>query len=799
MLQAVVRYLSTPVRPLPPVQRPIFHTKIRYAPSCNNVSLHHSRNPTTRDMSKLPDCQVCSKIMSVFKAADHLNDYGHVFYDLGKLSGVMSMPCPHAGSIRKLWASAMPYSAPTPEPWSLEISYSRSEPVMIRFINGEQIISYDVGLVANDEPDHPGTSILLDSQWIDPSVPRHWYSQCRHQHRSECDEPNWMKLHPRTNADPDWLIDVMNQCIVPFSSDTSNYVTLSYTWGNVRCLKTNSSNLKRLREPFSIHSRSVSNISQTVRDAMAITEYLGERYLWVDSLCIVQDDENSLSKNLSAMHRIYANSALCLVAYAGTDANYGLRGLERVSAPRHLEHITLDIAGAERLSYFDIPHVFLGSTVHSEHFEQIREPTDEGLAYNHRGWTYQEFIFAKRRLVFTDGPLRWLCGKTKLGEEIRDKFSWGSWIYEMAYTHWVDDRLPSLQILSTISSEYNMRHFRYQTDVLRAFLGIQNHLEGVFDGGLNHGHPEMFFDISLAWTTFKGVTRRIASADVSPEEANLPSWSWMGWHGESYFPGDAEYSPLSDQDGFTEPVAEWFAMTSPSPSPLNMRPVNCKWHHYKTLFESDPSQVLDGWEVYALTSGSLLSRVASGSLLCRIASGPSKKSSYYPVPVPSATETTQSVQQWRFLFSKTSRCHFVINSVVPSMFEEQNLARLYIGLCSSNGGFAGFLHLHQVSEIDRFIELETVELVAVAKGWTTELNDCLRVLQEQDEVIATKSPSPAPKRYSPGGSPEAKTRHECYFVLCIEWEDGVAKRQASGKVFTEVWERYQEPVDLILG
>lgn len=101
------------------------------------------------------------------------------------------------------------------------------------------------------------------------------------------------------------------------------------------------------------------------------------------------------------------------------------------------------------------------------------EPADEGSAYHHRGWTYQEFIFAKRRLIFTDGPLRWLCAHMKLGEETWDYLDRDAWTYyEMILTHWVNNRHPSPYDLDIVASEYNIRHFTYQPDVLGAFLGI---------------------------------------------------------------------------------------------------------------------------------------------------------------------------------------------------------------------------------------------------------------------------------------------------------------------------------------
>lgn len=754
------------------------------ASSRNSIDRQHSRVPE-RNMSDFLGCEVCAKIITVFRTAISQDD--HIIYELGKLSDVITMPCPHAASIRKLWESGRQYmhGTSTTEPWSVQTSYSHSEPVMIRFVNGEQILSYDVDLVANDGPEHPGTSTLPDSQWIDPFIPRHWYSKCLHEHGSQCERPSWMDLHPGINADPDWLIDVIDQCIVPFSSDTSSYLTLSYTWGNVQCLKTNTGNLRRLKEPGSIHSRQALNIPQTVRDAMGVTEYLGERYLWVDSLCIIQDDQDSLSRHLSSMHRIYANSALCLVAYGGTDANHGLRGLHGVTAPRRLEQITLDIAGGERLSYFNIPHIFSGPTKDADH---DAEPTDDTPSYNRRGWTYQEFIFAKRRLVFTDGPLRWLCDKVQLGEEKRDFVYRRSWTYPMAYTFWMNNRLPSLILLGRIIYDYNMRQFTFESDVLRAFLGIQNHLEGVFYGGLNYGHPDMFLDISLAWEAVGGVTRRGASAEVHHEYDDLPSWSWMGWSGDFSFPGDAEYCSLFGKNGFTEPVADWFSMESPSSSLSNMRPVYCKWHHYKTLFESNPSQVPDGWEVYTTTWGSV-----------RVKSESRKIGSKYPVPILSCTDIIQSIPQRRYLFAKTSRCHFATRSAVLLTSEDKALTRFYIELCSPNGEFVGYLRLHHLAEIDRLHACGTVELVAVAKGWTTKLSDFLLAHKEQDKIMATRSTTPASQHFPPESSPIGKTKHICYFVLCIQWENGIAKRQASGKVFAEDWEKYQEPVDLILG
>lgn len=708
--------------------------------------------------------------------------------ELGELSDVISMPCPHADSIRKLWEMGRPRNVSTPEDWSVKICYySLSEPTTIDFYHGEQIFSYDVDLIGIDDPEHPGTAVILDSQWIDPLIPKDWYSECLDEHGPECNEPNWTKLHAGTNARPDWLIDVVDQCIVPFTSDTGNYVTLSYTWGRVQCLKTTSANFDQLRQPGSIRLFQAQGICQTVQDAIGITKHLGERFLWVDSLCIIQDDDESLRRNINVMHQIYANSSLCLVAFAGTDANHGLRGLEGISAPRCVEHIALGIAGGEMLSCLKRRDRTKNIAPDAE---DDRVSTIEGSAYNDRGWTYQEFIFAKRRLVFTDGPLRWICGSAKYGEETWGDLKRDGWTSGMEDTDCMDEIFPSFYTLELIAPDYNTRYFTYQPDVLKGFLGIQTHLNGVFHGGLNYGHPEMFFDISLAWISNPGMKRRLVSAGMSPEADELPSWSWMGWRGRFGFIGDGEYS-TSIRDGFTEPVAEWFSMESPSPSMSNMKLVNCKWHHYKTLFEKDPTQVPDGWKVDTAISGPLPCRVVSETQL----------SSRYPVPVPSPTDNIQPLEQRKFLFSKTSRCHFATRPA-PSM-ERWNWFDGSIGLYSADGKFAGFLQLPhlQVSELDRLLAIGKAELVAVAKGWTVDVDDFLLAVQEQEKLMAGESLASASASQQPtfGRFDEQKTRHKCYFVLCIQWENGVAKRQGSGKVLAEVWERNQEPVDLVLG
>ncbi|KAK7427373.1 hypothetical protein QQZ08_006142 [Neonectria magnoliae] len=504
---------------------------------------------------------------------------------------------------------------------------------------------------------------------------------------------------------------------------------------------------------------------------MGITKCRGQRYLWVDRLCIIQDDNAAVHRSLNAIHQIFAKSALCLVALAGQDANHGLRGFRGISAPRSVDHVAFDMAGGDKLSWFNKPGPVWDRSYDGDADNvDARPKRDVGSIWNERGWTYQEFIFAKRRLVFTDGPLRWVCLGGSLREEALVAVGPDS-LVQMPSVYRMEQPYPGLDgWASLIASAFNERHLRYQEDALRAFLGVQNFMSGYFLGGLNYGHPDIFFDYSLVWEPLNDVERRVASVVLPPEEDNLPSWSWLGWQGAFYFVCDSEYECIGTCDGIVEPVTQWFAMQSPSTPPAERRAINCRWHQYKTLAQNDPGHVPKGWN-----------RVDSGS-------GPpvyefGDQRFRYPIPPPPSTEASEPAVQLQFLFAKTYRAFFVPRRIRPEFNNSPQFERL-MELYSNTEELAGVLRVHKKLDIDRFLAHGTAEFVAVAKGWTTEFSDYLMAPDEIEEL-----------RRRPGDRP----RSACYFGLCIRWENGVARRQGTGKILTDLLERDQEHVDLVLG
>lgn len=121
----------------------------------------------------------------------------------------------------------------------------------------------------------------------------------------------------------------------------ASYVALSYVWGRAGAVKAFRSNLDQLQMPGAFRSspNNLVTLPKTICHAVHLTRLLGVRYLWVDSLCILQDDEESQNDHLNRMASIYAYADVVIVSIDGEDSEHGLHGLENAPSaePRHLE------------------------------------------------------------------------------------------------------------------------------------------------------------------------------------------------------------------------------------------------------------------------------------------------------------------------------------------------------------------------------------------------------------------------------------------------------------------------------
>ncbi|KAH8590651.1 heterokaryon incompatibility protein-domain-containing protein [Bisporella sp. PMI_857] len=168
---------------------------------------------------------------------------------------------------------------------------------------------------------HNGPIYDPGGQQINRNLVKSWLNDCDNNHSSSCN-------HPRSGkrADTDinlTLIDVQEECLVSASSD-AKYFALSYVWGQVDMSKTLKSNYDERKKP---HSLATVRFPRTIRDAMIFVQSLGERYLWVDAVCLLQDDDAQMALDIPRMDVIYGQAFATIVALDGTDADAGLPGV----------------------------------------------------------------------------------------------------------------------------------------------------------------------------------------------------------------------------------------------------------------------------------------------------------------------------------------------------------------------------------------------------------------------------------------------------------------------------------------
>src|SRR3954468_904454 len=126
---------------------------------------------------------------------------------------------------------------------------------------------------------------------------RQWLHDC-YSHHEYC-------ALSRTSFTPTRVIDVgevdgLPRLIEP-DAQSGHYAALSYCWGKDQSVKTTTGNIENFFKQLP-----VSELQQTLKDAILTTRELGLQFLWIDALCIIQDSKNDMIKELSRMHELYA-------------------------------------------------------------------------------------------------------------------------------------------------------------------------------------------------------------------------------------------------------------------------------------------------------------------------------------------------------------------------------------------------------------------------------------------------------------------------------------------------------------
>lgn len=142
---------------------------------------------------------------------------------------------------------------------------------------------------------------------VDQALLLSWLSLCTDQHGHGC-TPTLFESSPRFTLR---LIDVKRRCVID-PPPRPRYVALSYVWGNSVQVTLEEKYAPRLRKEGGL-SDDYADIGTTIKDAMYLCEQLGEQYLWVDGLCIKQDDEVDKARQICSMNQIYSCAVFTIV------------------------------------------------------------------------------------------------------------------------------------------------------------------------------------------------------------------------------------------------------------------------------------------------------------------------------------------------------------------------------------------------------------------------------------------------------------------------------------------------------
>lgn len=369
-----------------------------------------------------------------------------------------------------------------------------------------------------------------------------WLRHCESQHR-ECSKSHHKSAD--STPVPQYVVDVEEMRVKEVNGQKPRYLALSYVWGQIPSLQLLNCNIKELTIPKSLQTR-LHKLSSVVRDAIAFTQGIQERYLWVDSLCICQDDISIKHAQIAAMNMVYADAIMTLVAMEG-DASYGLPGVRPYPKPRH--QLVERVHGIRLMTLMpDLPEIEINS------------------AWRNRAWTYQEELFSRRLLFFTDHQAYFRCQASTYCEDRYENFEDQStvfgeslWIYPSSGL----GELPSSQSYTTwkrLVENFSARAFTFDIDRYNAFAGIENQLAHYWNFPCSIGMSLHNLVQQLYWTHNldpKGRVHRIS---------NYPSWSWCGWSGGVTFPridlcidgsgirlSNEAISPASNSSGPLEP------------------------------------------------------------------------------------------------------------------------------------------------------------------------------------------------------------------------------------------------------
>lgn len=385
-----------------------------------------------------------------------------------------------------------------------------------------------------------------------------WLHRCLHDHH-QCNAPGVPRAVPRSGSEklPTRLIDIGEEpgllrprIVLPSASATLKdiqYLALSHAWSvtvNKSTLKLSVHNLEALQIdiPF-------EKLPQTFKDALAVTQQLGYRYIWIDSLCIIQDSTEDWEKESTTMNDVYGNCILNIAAL-------GMDGLDACVRRRNPLLVTPCYLAEAEGGIYAYPTARDSRHGRSRLMENL---TREGARLPSRGWFVQERLLSHRTLYLGATELYWECATETRCESV-PKFNGDRAVYDHSWLYGEKVRFHTLCRLHSLNDDvttvtqhpwdrkagnnktdllyhwveiqrtYSTSYLTYKEDRLIAFSGIIQAIQKGTGWTPVAGTWKELWPLDLLWFFDQEPVRRPCSG------LKTPSWSWLTIEGPKDFP-----------------------------------------------------------------------------------------------------------------------------------------------------------------------------------------------------------------------------------------------------------------------
>ncbi|KAK3399044.1 heterokaryon incompatibility protein-domain-containing protein [Sordaria brevicollis] len=314
-------------------------------------------------------------------------------------------------------------------------------------------------------------------------------------------------------------------------SSSINYIALSYCWGIGQSVTTVSSNY----EEFTTKGISVSTLPPTLRDAVTVARELGQRYIWIDALCIIQDSSSDWELEAARMASVYQNAYLTISAGTAAAAAEGfLEGRQHMAA-REKNVYTTEWSASDNTNV----ETTLAARIIPSSVNHWKYMVNHGLPLNTRGWTMQEKILSRRVITYSTHELQWTCLSLNTCEcgYLLDSNKRGH--NTISINPDLSRREASYQ-WAKIIAEYSSRCLTYVEDKLPAISGVAHALQPIFRSAYLAGHWVDNLPEELAWKAMPPhpeynppSSSLSSSSSETTKQYIAPTFSWASIRGGS--------------------------------------------------------------------------------------------------------------------------------------------------------------------------------------------------------------------------------------------------------------------------